>query len=346
MSSPLTQLSLQPCSAAQLPINIKEEPKCSTPAPCQFSLKAASLQKHCLVSTNALTTTTTAPGVAVDKDRMLQEKDRQIEELTRMLRQKQRLVEVLRMQLEQGKNRGRVPEPLVLVRVKQEPPDKPSVPLTFGNPPLPRPSSSVSSEMDVTKVTVKQEAIEAEEVVSQMTTQLPDCHGLPKSCTQTQGTQMKPDQMSTQKKQPHICLQQTALQFAQQQAIQKLLPQQQHNIQNQRRMIQNCGQTLENHQKLAQQRKKKSHKQQLKQLQQQQLSKQHQQQMQLKQQILLKQQKTFLQQQNKKQHQQTKQLQQIQIRKQQTVQQQVPQVRNVFYRLIHSTQTSLSRFIL
>ncbi|XP_073351302.1 myocardin-related transcription factor A-like [Pagrus major] len=323
MSSPLTQLSLQPRSAAQLPINIKEEPKCSTPAPCQFALKAASLQKHCLVSTTAFTTTTTAPGVTVDKDKMLQEKDKQIEELTRMLRQKQRLVEVLRMQLEQGKNGGRVPEPLVLVRVKQEPPDKPSVPLTFGNPPLPRPSSSVSSEMDVTKVTVKQEAIEAEEDVSEVAMQLPDSHGLPQSSTQTQEAQMKPEQ----KKQPHICLQQTTLQFAQQQAIQKLLLQQQHNIQNQQRMIQNCSQTLENQQKLSQQRKKKSHKQQLKQLQQQQQSKQHQQQMQLKQQILLKQQKSFLQQQNKKQHQQTKQLQQIQIHlKQQTVQQQAPQV--------------------
>uniref|UniRef100_H3A8T7 Myocardin related transcription factor A n=1 Tax=Latimeria chalumnae TaxID=7897 RepID=H3A8T7_LATCH len=38
-----------------------------------------------------------------DKDQMLQEKDRQIEELTRMLRQKQQLVEVLRLQLEQEK---------------------------------------------------------------------------------------------------------------------------------------------------------------------------------------------------------------------------------------------------
>ncbi|XP_030263853.1 myocardin-related transcription factor A-like isoform X4 [Sparus aurata] len=342
MSSPLTQLSHQPCSAAQLPINIKEEPKCSTPAPCQFSLKAASLQKHCLLPTNCLTTTTTAPGVTVDKDRMLQEKDRQIEELTRMLRQKQRLVEVLRMQLEQGKNGGRGPEPLVLVRVKQEPPDKPSVPLTFGNPPLSRPSSSLSSEMDVTKVTVKQEAIEAEEVVSQITTQLPDSHRLPKSSNQSQDAQMKPEQMSTQKKQPHICLQQTTLQFAQQQAIQKLLLQQQHNIQNQQRMIQNCGQTLENHQKLAQQRKKKSHKQQLKQLQQQQPSKQHQQQMQLKQQILLKQQKTFLQQQNKKQHQQTKQLQQIQIqRKQQTVQQQAPQVSQTYLNQQSGSASSL-----
>ncbi|TKS91693.1 MKL/myocardin-like protein 1 [Collichthys lucidus] len=103
MSSPLTQLSLQPCLAAQLPVHIKEEPECSTPAPCQFSLKAAALQKRCLASSAAPTSTTTAPAVvALDKDKMLQEKDKQIEELTRMLMQKQRLVEVLRMQLEQG----------------------------------------------------------------------------------------------------------------------------------------------------------------------------------------------------------------------------------------------------
>ncbi len=47
-----------------------------------------------------------ASGSAVsplDKDHMLQEKDKQIEELTRMLKQKQRLVETLRSQLEQGK---------------------------------------------------------------------------------------------------------------------------------------------------------------------------------------------------------------------------------------------------
>lgn len=42
----------------------------------------------------------------MDKDQMLQEKDKQIEELTRMLRQKQRLVETLRSQLEQGKTGG------------------------------------------------------------------------------------------------------------------------------------------------------------------------------------------------------------------------------------------------
>ncbi|CAM9289397.1 unnamed protein product, partial [Lampetra planeri] len=45
---------------------------------------------------------------SMDKDQMLQEKDKQIEELTRMLRQKQRLVETLRSQLEQGKMAGGV----------------------------------------------------------------------------------------------------------------------------------------------------------------------------------------------------------------------------------------------
>ncbi|XP_059203407.1 myocardin-related transcription factor A-like [Centropristis striata] len=338
LSSPFTQVSLQPCSAAQLQINIKEEPKSSTPAPCQFSLKPASLQKHVLVSASALK----APVMTADKDRMLQEKDKQIEELTRMLKQKQRLVEVLMMQLEHGNRGGQ--EPLVLVRVKQEPPDKASVPLSFGRPAFPPPPSPVSHEMDVMRVTVKQEAIEAEGAACETTMQLPDTHGLAQSLTRTEEGQEqsqlknKPEQMSTQTKQQHICLQQTTLQLAQQQAIQKLLLQQQH--------IQNRSQAAENLQKLSQQRKKKSHKQQLKQLQQQQQqqllqsqqqhqqSKQHHQQMQLKQQILLKQQKSFLQQQ-----QQNKQLQQLQIQtkihlKQQQViiqqkqqaQQQAPQV--------------------
>ncbi|XP_045929986.1 myocardin-related transcription factor A-like isoform X1 [Micropterus dolomieu] len=324
MSSPLTQLSLQPHPTAQLAKNIKEEPNCSTPAPCQFSLKPASLQKHCPVSSAAPNTTTTAPVVTMDKDKMLQEKDKQIEELTRMLMQKQRLVDVLRMQLEHGKRGGRLPEPLVLLRVKQEPPDKPSAPLSFGHPPVSPQPSSVSCEMDVANVTVKEEAIEAEEVVSETTTPLSDAHGLPQ--TQTQEVQDQIKQMNTQtKQQQHVCLQQTALQLAQQQAIQTFLLQQQHNTQTQQQTIQNRGLTLEtqqNLQKLSQQRKKKSHKQQLKlqqqllqsqqQQQHQQQSKQHQQQMQLKQQILLKQQKSYLQQQNKQQ-QQTKQLQQIQI---------------------------------
>ncbi len=77
-----------------------------------------------------------ASGSAVsplDKDQMLQEKDKQIEELTHMLRQKQRLVETLRSQLEQGKrgaaaevtnNMGNTEIPLlpngVEVKVKEE----------------------------------------------------------------------------------------------------------------------------------------------------------------------------------------------------------------------------------
>ncbi|XP_031723590.1 myocardin-related transcription factor A-like isoform X2 [Anarrhichthys ocellatus] len=324
MSSHITQVSLPPCSAAQLATSIKEELKCSGLAPSRFSLKQASLQKHCLVPSTALATTATAPVVSVDKDRMLQEKDKQIEELTRMLRQNQRLVEVLRMQLEHG-NRGG-PEPLVLVRVKQEPPDGPSVPLSFGHPPFSPPPPPSVCEMDVIKVTVKQEAIEAEDVACGTTMQLRKIHGIPWSLARTREgheqvqLQIKPEQMSTQtKQQQHVSLQQTALQLAQQQAIQKLLLQQQRSFQNEQTVIQNRSQMPESLQKLSQQRKKKSHKQHLKQLQlQQQLlqsqqqqhqqqSKQHHQQMQLKQQILLKQQNSFLQQ------QQTKQLQQIQI---------------------------------
>lgn len=94
MTSPLTQLSLQPSSPLPTAICIKEEPGSRTsPSSC------------CLVSQSA------APPV--DKDQMLQEKDRRIQELTRMLLQKQQLVESLRSQLE-GKGVG------VPVRVKEE----------------------------------------------------------------------------------------------------------------------------------------------------------------------------------------------------------------------------------
>ncbi|KAM5335458.1 myocardin-related transcription factor A isoform 1-T1 [Glossophaga mutica] len=87
VTSPLTQLTLQ---ASPLQILVKEE-----------GPRAAS----CCVS----------PGVRAelegrDKDQMLQEKDKQIEELTRMLRQKQQLVEWLRLQLEQEK-RAQQPAP-------------------------------------------------------------------------------------------------------------------------------------------------------------------------------------------------------------------------------------------
>ncbi|XDV13585.1 hypothetical protein PO909_001965, partial [Leuciscus waleckii] len=94
VTSPLTQLSLQPSSPLPIAICIKEEPGSRTsPSSC------------CLLSQSA------APPV--DKDQMLQEKDRRIQELTRMLLQKQQLVESLRSQLE-GKQVG------VSVRVKKE----------------------------------------------------------------------------------------------------------------------------------------------------------------------------------------------------------------------------------
>ncbi|XP_048659057.1 myocardin-related transcription factor A isoform X2 [Marmota marmota marmota] len=87
VTSPLTQLTLQ---TSPLQILVKEEGPRTTPC--------------CL-----------SPGVRVemeglDKDQMLQEKDKQIEELTRMLRQKQQLVELLRLQLEQEK-RAQQPTP-------------------------------------------------------------------------------------------------------------------------------------------------------------------------------------------------------------------------------------------
>lgn len=257
----------------------------------------------------------------MDKDKMLQEKDKQIEELTRMLRQEQRLVEVLRKQLEHGKRGGQVPEPVFLVKMKPEL-NEPDAPVSSGHPPS-------SCEMDVSTATAKQEAIEEEEVVAETT------RGLLQSLTKTQEVQMKSERKSTETKQQHVCLHQTSLQFAQQQAIQKLLLQQQHNIQNQQRTIQNRSQMQQNLQKFSQQRKGNSHKQQLKQ-------------QRLKHQILLNQQKSFLQQPNKLQHQ-TKRQQQIQIhtkihlepqqlliQQKEQVQQQAPQVRNVFYNIIYS----------
>ncbi|KAM4882883.1 myocardin-related transcription factor A isoform 2-T2 [Thomomys bottae] len=92
VTSPLTQLTLQ---ASPLQILVKEEGARCTP--CRLSPGAR------------------AELEGLDKDQMLQEKDKQIEELTRMLRQKQQLVELLRLQLEQEK-RGQQPA----APVKQE----------------------------------------------------------------------------------------------------------------------------------------------------------------------------------------------------------------------------------
>ena len=103
MSSPLTQLTLHP--SPQHPSNL-------SPLSQALSKVKEEIQSSCSlsrVSPASCQPPESLPGVAMDtmdKDQMLQEKDKQIEELTRMLRQKQRLVETLRSQLEQGKMAG------------------------------------------------------------------------------------------------------------------------------------------------------------------------------------------------------------------------------------------------
>ncbi|XP_004437945.2 PREDICTED: MKL/myocardin-like protein 1 isoform X2 [Ceratotherium simum simum] len=147
VTSPLTQLTLQ---ASPLQILVKEE------AP-----RAGS----CCLS----------PGVRAelegrDKDQMLQEKDKQIEELTRMLRQKQQLVEWLKLQLEQEKRAQQpAPAPATLgPPVKQENSfsscqlsRQPSGPAHPFSPSLAAPTAPHADTCDVVPpaVVVKQEAV-------------------------------------------------------------------------------------------------------------------------------------------------------------------------------------------
>ncbi|XP_060950703.1 myocardin related transcription factor Ab isoform X2 [Limanda limanda] len=106
VSSPLTQLTLHP----------SPQPSSSISPLSQLSQVKEEIQSSCSQSTSPAASSQRPeplPGAAVDssaadKDQMLHEKDKQIEELTRMLRQKQRLVETLRSQLEQGKVTGGV----------------------------------------------------------------------------------------------------------------------------------------------------------------------------------------------------------------------------------------------
>ncbi|KFO36649.1 MKL/myocardin-like protein 1 [Fukomys damarensis] len=123
VTSPLTQLTLQ---ASPLQVLVKEEGAVREPE-------------------------------GLDKDQMLQEKDRQIEALTRMLRQKQRLVELLRLQLEREKRAQQPGAP-----VKQEG-GLPSCPLSRQPPATVRPFSPglatpITSQGDAGAVAVKQEA--------------------------------------------------------------------------------------------------------------------------------------------------------------------------------------------
>ncbi|XP_026170614.1 myocardin related transcription factor Ab isoform X2 [Mastacembelus armatus] len=105
VSSPLTQLTLHPSpqqlsniSPLSQPLStVKEEIQSS----CSLSRSSPASGQPSEPLLGVLMDTS-----CMDKDQMLQEKDKKIEELTRMLRQKQRLVETLRSQLEQGKMAG------------------------------------------------------------------------------------------------------------------------------------------------------------------------------------------------------------------------------------------------
>ncbi|XP_047214607.1 myocardin-related transcription factor B-like [Girardinichthys multiradiatus] len=300
MSSPCTDLSLQPFIRAPFSASIKQEPRCSSPAPCHFSLNSASLQKHSLVSSAAPSTTAAAPPVTIDKDKMLQEKDKQIAELTRMLWQNQRLVEKLKMQLENG-NRD-APDAQILRIVTEEPPDNLNEDFSLLDPQI----SVLSHEKEVTEVTIKEEPMEIE-IGSKILVQSPDT--LLQLSTPTQQTQdqihlqLQAEQRSLQKQ---VCLQDSAQQLAQQQAINRLLLFQQQNTQKQQHTVQSHNQAQETQQKPCPQRKKRSQK-----LHQQILLLQSEQQ---KKQVLLKKQELVEKQQLKKCHQQTTKLQPIQMK--------------------------------
>ncbi|XP_056609032.1 myocardin-related transcription factor A isoform X3 [Triplophysa dalaica] len=176
VTSPLTQLTLQPSSPFTTTVHIKDEHESQVPVTC------------CLGSQP------TAPPM--NKDQMLQEKDRHIQELTRMLLQKQQLVETLRSQLE-GKRVG------VPVRVKEEP-------------------AGVTMET----VTVKKEVIEVQEE-SEMVTE-------PWVFPQAGQTQMLQQRMQTaveldQERQQQLVLQQNQRNL-QQQVHQRKRKTQKHSV--------------------------------------------------------------------------------------------------------------------
>lgn len=170
----------QSSAVGQLQISVKEEPSPFAWKPCQFSGRE---QEHCQVSwpcpTAAATLTT---GATVDKDKLLQQKDQQIQELTTKLMQKEQLVEMLRLQLEIRTN-ARRSESMVHVKVKQEPPDSCSSLPSLIHPPSP--PFTPTEEM----VAIKKEVIK-EEAVSQTSLGLPQCAQTEYTCRLSQ-QQMK-----------------------------------------------------------------------------------------------------------------------------------------------------------
>lgn len=190
----MSPLRAHPSSAvSQLQISMKEEPSPIASTPCQFSGRE---QKHFQVSGLCpASSATLTPGATVDKDKLLQEKDQQIQELTTKLMQKEQLVEMLRFQLEIRTNGG-LPESMVHVKIKQEPPDSRSIPPSLIHPPSP--PFTPTEEM----VAIKQEVIK-EEVVSQTPLDLPQCAQTEHACwfaqQQTMQKPLRPQECDVQK---------------------------------------------------------------------------------------------------------------------------------------------------
>ncbi|RXN04684.1 MKL myocardin 1 isoform X2 [Labeo rohita] len=324
VTSPLTQLSLHP--SPDHPSPIKEESHGQMLASCSFShpgqLSATQPQDPMAASGSAVS--------PLDKDQMLQEKDKQIEELTRMLRQKQRLVETLRSQLEQGK-RGVAAE----------------VTDNTGNAEIPLLSNGV-------EVKVKEEIKDEMDTTEDMQKQVQPQKKIQMQCSQQ--TLLKLQQIHRLQQQQHILvdlptIQQQRTQLLQQQKQQMDTPKVQQD-QGKTQILQLQQQKMQ----LLQQQQKAQLLQQKTQL----LQQQKVQLLQQQQQKTLLQQKTQLQQQKKNQllqQQQQQKLQQLIIqqkqlqsnqKKQQKAQNQpqqqlqTPQVSQVFVNQQSSTQITTS----
>uniref|UniRef100_A0A8C2ALP0 Myocardin related transcription factor Ab n=1 Tax=Cyprinus carpio TaxID=7962 RepID=A0A8C2ALP0_CYPCA len=313
VTSPLTQLSLHP--SPDHPSPIKEESHGQMQASCSFSHLSPLLaaKPH-------------DPGSAVsplDKDQMLQEKDKQIEELTRMLRQKQRLVETLRSQLEQGKrgaaaevtnNTGNAEIPFlsngVEVKVKEEIKDE--MDTTEDLQKQVQPQKKIQMQCSQ-QTLLKLQQIHRLQVQQQMLVDLPNVQQQQTQLKQQQ--QMDPPKLQQEQgKTQVLLLQQQKAQLLQQQQKAQLL--QQQNV------------------KLLQQQQQKTllQQQQKTQIQQQKKTQLLQQQQQQKLQQLIRQQKQLQSNQKKQQKPQNQPQQQLQT----------PQVSQVFVNQQSSTQITTS----
>ncbi|XP_057213687.1 myocardin related transcription factor Ab isoform X2 [Triplophysa rosa] len=330
VSSPLTQLSLHP--SPEHPSPVKEEPLGQMQACCSLSrpgpLPSTPLQEQA------------AAVPSLDKDQMLQEKDKQIEELTRMLRQKQRLVETLRSQLEQGK-RGAAAEG-VNNTVNAEMPSLP-------NGLEVRVKEEVKEEMDTLEDPLKQFQLQKKlqtQCSQQTLLKLQQIHRL-----QLQQQQLLQQQQQVLVDLPKVHQQKTQLVQQQKQQMQM-----DPKVKQEQGMAQVLQQQQKTQLQLQQQKTQMLQQQQQKTLllqqQQQKTQLQQQQKTQLQQQQKLQQQKTTLQQQQRLQQLIVQQSQQKQLQANQKQQQnsqnqpqqqlQTPQVSQVFVNQQNSTQITTS----